>query len=385
MIGKITLDKRKNSLNKDGFPIVFYLSKDSKTKTIRTGYRSKKNCWDDNNSLPLKEHPNYINILNFLEKKKILVKKLVDLSKNKYINFHFAEQYLKQEDTDIFYIEVIKLSSNLGRAYKIAANSFNSFFPNYSFSMIDKKVTNKYVNLLLNTPTKNSNKRRSPNGVISYMNTLTAAWNKLGKPNNPFSGVRPKEVPTKNKGMSDQDLIKIINNDYTIHPNSLGGGKANYLNYFLLCFYLGGIDLGDLSNLTYQDNVVNGRIEFNRHKGGTSVFVSNKIFPEALEILNNYNCKPYLIPIKKMNNYRNFIPNMSRVLEGMKNHLDLSKKPYSKAARYTFITRAQQILIDERITIEIVGHSQQSTHSIYKDEFPYEVRDIAHKKIITII
>ena len=64
--------------------------------------------------------------------------------------------------------------------------------------------------------------------------------------------------------------------------------------------------------------------------------------------------------------------------------LQLSKKPLSKSARATFIDRAQQLLIDERITMEIVGHTQQSVHSIYTDEFPLHVRDEAHLKIIEV-
>ncbi len=130
---------------------------------------------------------------------------------------------------------------------------------------------------------------------------------------------------------------------------------------------------------------MDGRVEFNRGKGGTEVFVSNKIFPEAQKILDLYDCKPYLVPLYQMSNYHNFIPNISRRLESIKENLGLSKKPYSKAPRYSFITRAQQLLIDERIAIEIVGHSQGSTHSIYKYEFPYHVRDEAHKSIIDLV
>ncbi|AXT55719.1 hypothetical protein D1815_08135 [Aquimarina sp. AD1] len=230
----------------------------------------------------------------------------------------------------------------------------------------------------------NSKKTRSPNGVISYLNSLITIWNKSTDHKNPFSGVKPKKQKTKSKALTVDDLLKIKNNDYASHMNARGGGIKNYLNYLMLCFYLGRIDLGDLVNLRYDEHVSNGRIEFNRFKGGTNVLVSNYIFPEAWELLQKYDCKPYLIPLALTNNYNTFIPNMSRYFASIQEKLKLSKKPYSKAPRYSFITRAQQILIDERITIKIVGHSQQSTHSIYKDEFPFHVRDEAHKKIIDL-
>lgn len=385
MKGKIRIDGRKSSNTNKGFPIIISLAKDKKQKLIRTGYYSKIKNWDDKNALPKKSHPDYINLLNYLELKKIALAKLLDEAKGKNINFHYAERYLNKNNSSIFYKEGLKLADKWGRTYKIALNSFNSFFPDYTFEMIDKKVVETYMDLLLNTPTKNGGNERSPNGVISYMNTLTAAWNKLDKPNNPFSKIRPPEVRTKNKAFSVEDLIKVRDNDYTVHSNSKAGGVKNYLNYFMLCFYLGGIDLEALVRMRYDENVIDGRLEFNRKKGKVHVAVSNKIFPEAWEILNQYDCKPFLIPLVLENDYNSFIPNLSRdQFQNIKDSLGLSKKPYSKAPRYSFITRAQQLLIDQRICEEIVGHSRQSTHSIYMDFYPYEVRDAAHKKIITL-
>lgn len=378
MRGKIKIDQRKHLANEKGFPIVFYLTKDSKDKSIRTGYRSKKEHWDKANSLPTKKHPDYVNLINYLDRKKTTLAKLLDQSRYRNITFHEAEQTLKGFDSDTFYNMGLRVQGS--RTYKIALNSFNTYFPNYPFSSITNKVAKEYVDILLDIPV--NGKLRSPNGVISYINTLTAIWNKLEKPDNPFSGVRPKKVRTKNKALTDADLIKIRDNDYKVHPNSSGGGVSNYLNYFMLCFYLGGIDLVDLVRLRY-DNIIDGRIEFTRSKGGTNVFVSNFIFPEAWELLNKYKCKPYLIPLGQTN-YKNFIPNLSRVLPSVKDKLGLTKIPYSKAARYSFITKAQNLLIDERITVSLVGHSQSSTHSIYKDEFPKHIQDEAHKRIIDI-
>lgn len=385
MRGKIRLDGRKSSLTSKGFPIVFYLTKDSKEFTILSGFHAFKEHWDVSNALPLKNHPDYIEILNYLDLKKLVLKKLLALSKERAINFHFARQFLMSNDSEIFYKEGMKLAEKWNkRTYKVALDSFQSYFPDYAFEMIDTSIAKKYMALLKDTPARNSGKERKANGIRSYMNTLTAIWNHLEKPRNPFSKIRPGYAPTKNKALTVADLVKIKNNDYPIHLNSEFGGIKRYLDYFLLCFYLGGLDLIDLKNLRYDENVVNGRIEFVRCKGGTNVFVSNIIPHQAWEILKTYDCQPFLIPLGHAKKYHNFIPNISSKLKGVQEKLGLSKKPYSKSPRYTFITLAQQKLIDERITIEIVGHSQQSTHSIYKDEFPYEVRDAAHLEIISL-
>ena len=376
MRGKFKLDGRKNVLNNEGYPIVIYLTKDTKEKLIRTGYRSLKDDWDKVNALPKKSHPNYVDILNYLEKKKIVLAKVLDDAKHGPMNFHIAENRLTQS-SDVFYKEGLKVKGS--RTYQIALNSFNSHFPDYTFDMITKSVVRDYMEVLLSTPVKG--KTRSPNGVISYLNTLTAIWNKLEKPNNPFSGIRPRPVRTQSKAMTDEDMLKIVNNTYTVHRNSNGGGVKNYLNYFMLCFYLGGIDLGDLVKLR-KSNIVNGRIEFHRTKGGTNVFVSNKILPQAKRLIEHYNGDDYLIPLGRI--YNGFIANMSKRFPDIQKDLGLSRLPYSKAPRYTFITRAQNLLIDERIVVSLVGHSQNTIHSVYKDEFPYHIRDAAHEKIINL-
>ena len=180
--------------------------------------------------------------------------------------------------------------------------------------------------------------------------------------------------------VSIDDLRKIANNDIKRHFSSRGGSVSEYLDYFMLCFYLGGIDLVDLKNLK-KSNIVDGRVEFNRSKGGTNVFVSNRVFPEAQAILDKYNESEYLVPLHNLN-YDGYLGNLSRRYIRMQEKLNLSRKPYSKAPRYTFINRAKELLIDERITKQLVGHSEATTHSIYKDAFPYAVIDKAHKRII---
>lgn len=379
---KVRLDGRKNGLTDKGFPIVIYVTQNKKDKPIRTGYFSKKSHWDKANALPTKKHPDYIEILNYLEKKKITIAKLLEKDKIKPISINEAETIITKNDSDIFYEIAQPFLKN--KAYKNALNSFQRIYPDYTFTMITKSLAKSFMNRLLVTPLK-SGTERSPNGVYSYMDKLTALWNFCEKPDNPFAGIRPDKMQSKNKALNTHDLIKIRDNDYRIHANSKGGGKKEFLDYLMLGFYLGGIDLGDLSKLTYRDHVINNRVEFYRSKGSKrKAFISNFIFPEAWEIMEKYNCKPYLIPIRKNTIYDNYTANMSREYAKIKKKLELTRKPYSKAARFSFITRAQNLLIDQRIAEKIVGHLSSSTHSIYKDVFPQHIQDKAHRKIIDL-
>ena len=152
----------------------------------------------------------------------------------------------------------------------------------------------------------------------------------------------------------------------------------------MLMFYLGGIDAVDLAQLRYDHHVANGRIKFTRAKGGTNAFINNKLFDPALRILDRFSCYPYLVPIYKYSSQNDFISNMNDRFYSRLLDLNLTRRPLTKSARYSFINRAQQLLIDERITAEIVGHKRKTTTSIYSNSFPLEVRDQAHAKIIDV-
>ena len=144
----IKLDGRKTSLTKAGFPIVFYLSKNSKFKRIKTGYFSEQKNWDKKNQIPKKSHPNFIELLNYLSNKKIRIGKLQEQSKTEALNFHYVERFLLQNDSGIFYLEGLKLEG-VSRTYKIALNSFQKYFPDYPFKMITKEIAEEYMNLLM--------------------------------------------------------------------------------------------------------------------------------------------------------------------------------------------------------------------------------------------
>jgi integrase len=272
--------------------------------------------------------------------------------------------------------------STNGKLYETVLNSFNAAFPGVAIEAITKSDANAYMSALLKT--------NKPNGVHTYMRTLNAIFNKV-KPlhlPNPFEGVRPKKEQTKSKHLNDAQLKKLFftrtllnKHDYKSSIDSINA----YRYYFMLMFYLGGIDAIDLANLRYDEHVNDGRVQFYRFKGGTSVYINNKIFPEAEALLKRFGCYPYLVPIHKYKSQNDFVSNMNDRLNDYIKDLRLGVRVLTKGARYSFINRAQQMLIDERITMELVGHAQQSTHSIYTNEFPLSVRDAAHEKIISLL
>lgn len=364
-------------ITENGFPI-WCILQDGKLRTYRVIGHSHKQHWDPVNRTITKNHPNYNELLfKIMEMHtKCITVNFSDLTFDQAAELLFNMQTV----SEVLQFKAAALKTLTGKSTSInktVLNSFDAFAPKILIQDITPQIAQNYMKWLL--------AKNKPNGVHTYLRKLSTLFTRVSDLPNPFAGVRPKKQATQKKNLTDADLIKLINTQTYVNKSDYKSTTAtinSYRHYYLLMFYLGGIDMVDLAQLRYDKHVFGGRIQFKRHKGGTDAFVNNKIFPEALEILKNFDCKPYLVPIYQNENYKEFVNNMNRRFALQVSDLNLSRKPLTKSARYTFINRAQQLLIDQRITMEIVGHVQQDTHSIYTDHFPLSVRDAAHERII---
>lgn len=368
--------------NKDGYPvykILYAASYGSKKKKL---FRTHAEHWNSKTKQITPNHPYFDLLIGDLLNVKSNIAEINTgrCSYDEAVQLLFGES---KKEYKSFYLAGCGLvdGTTNGKLYQTVLNSFNSVYPNIDIKSITPNHALNYMNI--------SMRNMKPNGVHTYMRTLNAIFNKvaLGEAN-PFKGIRPTKEKTASKHLNDNQLKRLF---YTRTIKSKFDGKntvdsVNYYRYyFMLMFYLGGIDAIDLANLRYDEHVVDGRIQFYRFKGGTNVFVNNKILPEASAILKKFKCYPYLVPIHKYKSQNDFTSNMNDRLNNSIKDLRIGFRVLTKGARYSFINRAQQLLIDERITMEIVGHAQQSTHSIYTNEFPLQVRDKAHAKIIELI
>lgn len=344
-------------------------------------FKTLPEYWDAVNETVLESHPNYKTIIPDLLNAKAKVKKV------NFGNFKYNDAVrILFNKTDAQYgifknlVSPFFDDSTTGKLYKTVVNSFDAVYPNVRLDKITPQMAKVYMDALLKT--------NKPNGVHTYMRTLTALYNKVASGGNPFKGVRPKKERTLSKHLTDAEL-NLFFNTRTLKNKYDGRNKTHdavnvYRYYFMLQFYLGGIDLVDLKSLRYDVHVKENRIQFRCFKGGTDAMVNNKIFPIAKALLDSFDCYPYLVPIYKYKDYNGFTRRMNKRLNYYAASLGINTKILTKSARYSFINRAQQLLIDERITMELVGHVQQSTHSIYTNEFPLVVRDEAHERIIQL-
>ncbi len=374
----IKLNKRKQKQTAEGSPIVVYVTQNYKEREWATGYFSQEKHWNTQLSIPTRKHPKYYLLLDYLQILKDRIIKVHRKNEQSRLTLDEIKKLIFNKEYSIFYEAVIAIigKNAFDDTRYSAINAFNDRYNGYSFQEINRQMVSKWIKERLIEGKK-------PSGVDSYVRSLRKLWNDLSDLENPFRSHKI-EIPEKIQPVStSEDLQKLANAKLKSRKNSISGPE-HYRNYWLLMFYLGGIDPEVLIKLRYDEHVHNNRINFNRNKGQSKTACSNLIPDQAWVILKQYNCKPYLVPIYQSKNTKEFIKNMSARINEYLKGLELSVRIRSKSARHTFINLAQQKLVDERITAQIVGHKRKTTTSLYSNDFPKEVQDEAHLRIINL-
>jgi integrase len=372
----IKLDERAKGRTSEGFPIVLVVTHDYKQKIIRLGYYSEKNQWNRSLSAPKTSHPKFYEVNDYLLKIKQRVSHLLSHRiENKLTISQFKDKLFEQKSPVFFEAAVSLLPDGYTGTKLSALNSFDGIYPSAKMAEITKDMVSKYIDAL-------RAKGNEPGGIDSYIRSLKALWNRLSDSNNPFKGHKI-QIPSKVKRVSTRKDIRKLKKAKLSDKGSIAS-YSKCRDYWLLMFYLGGIDPEVLAKLRYDRNIQNGRLVFNREKGGSKMPCNNTIPKPALQILEKYDCHPYLVPIYRTGNYDSFIRNFRRALIKIAEELELGVVMHPKSARYTFIDRAQQLLIDERITAQIVGHKRKTVTSLYTNEFPLDKQDKAHLKIVDL-
>lgn len=382
---KIHLDKTKIKTQGHPLRLYVYLSRLDRSEPFTT-YFSKIEDWDFNTEEPKRSHPQYLEILDFLlEKRRIILQ--IESGKEKLTAKQIVSKILDDGiigGSDSIYTfwqqridELIKSKKN-GNAefYSSYLRTWKSYKSEILFSEIDYNFLTKFKIEKLQTI--------SPNGLNVYIKAIQAIYNEaikrgIYKPTSfvsPFQGIKEKAQPTRDKYLSLEEMKKIvaINADH------------DYYRYFMLCFYLGGVDFVDIANIK-KEHIRNGRIKFTRFKGGTSEVIDNLILPEAQKILDYYFDADfdYLTPIHKFsyNSHRNdYTSGIQLIFIGA----GINAYVGSKSPRYSFIHIGnKELYLNRDIIKEIVGHAQSDTHSIYEGRFPNHIKDDIHKKIINSV
>lgn len=194
--------------------------------------------------------------------------------------------------------------------------------------------------------------------------------------NYPFRKFKVRQEETIKRSLTYSQLITYLNAECT-------PVQQQYRDIFLLMIYLLGINISDLCHLKNSD-LIDGRIYYKRHK--THKLYSVKVEDEAMEIINRYRGKHYLLSIcEKYKDYKNYLYHLNRNLKAI-----LAEYPYSSLstywARHTIATlMANELDIPVETISAGLGHSYGSKITAIYIDYNQQKVDVANRRLIDLI
>ncbi|WP_143756509.1 phage integrase SAM-like domain-containing protein [Chryseobacterium sp. RU37D] len=384
---KIRFYLDKSITKKEGHPLRLYIYVSSKDRKYPfTKYYSQANDWDFTKEEPKRSHPLYNAISDFLFEKRRKILNLLNSRETKTSNQ--IESYLIGNSESIYDFWELRIKElekhrqnrsktdiNTGGTAKKYSNNL-SVFKKYQKELLFSDIT---YNFLYQFKLKKSS-TCNEGGINTYMANLRAVYNEAIKRGvyspesfrNPFDGIMEAKVKTKDKYLSISEMKILFKNPI----------DNNFYRYFMLSFYLGGLDFIDIASLK-KEHIIKGRVKFVRFKGNTQEFIDNFIFEEAQEILDFFHDpdSDFITPIHKYS-YKPYRDKYVREIRKKFKLLKIESYIDSKSPRYTFINiGGKELYLNRDVIKELTGHSQNDTHSIYEGSFPYHVKDKVHKEM----
>ena len=197
-----------------------------------------------------------------------------------------------------------------------------------------------------------------------------------------------KQEATAKRALTPEELVTL--RDYPCEEH-----QKQYVDIFMLIFYLVGINTVDLCRL---EKIRNGRIEYRRAK--TKKIYNIKVEPEAAEIIERYKGSKYLLNIlERYKNYKDYAHRLNenlqeigsvelveKVINGkrrrVKKRFPLFPELTVYWARHTWATIAHKIGVSKDVISLALGHEFGcKTTSIYID-YDMEKVDKANRQVL---
>lgn len=202
----------------------------------------------------------------------------------------------------------------------------------------------------------------------------------------PFSTYKIKQEETRKRALTLDEVRLLL-------EIPVSEDQQRYKDFFMLMLYLIGINTTDLF-LARPEDLRNGRLEYRRDKTGK--LYSVKVEPEAMEIIDKYRGKDYLLdPMDGHGDFLSWRSQLNKRLKalgqitGRKGKI-LGKGPFSEIstywARHTWATLAYEVGISVDVIGQALGHSDRSHTVTFTYIKPDQGKvDEANRKVIDYI
>lgn len=235
-------------------------------------------------------------------------------------------------------------------------------------------------------------KTMSVNGMGILLRNIRTVFNEARKNSvtdkYPFYFYKIKKEETRKRNLSVDQIRELVK------AECMTERITEYRDMWLLMFYLIGINSKDLFT-AQKKQLRNGRLEYRRAK--TKKLYSIKVEPEAMEIIDKYKGKKYLLNImERFASYGDYMRRMNHQLKhiGMKwknpNIYDKNSKPIEENlstyyARHSWATIAAELDITFETISAALGHSIANPTTAIYINFNEKKVDEANRKVIDYI
>ena len=183
--------------------------------------------------------------------------------------------------------------------------------------------------------------------------------------------------------------MKIVDADCTAESDSCRLAQS----VFTFSYLCGGISFVDVANLT-PDNIVDGRLSYNRQKTHGAIHVP--LSERAMRIVDSYaeaceqsgylfpilDSRRHTTPMQKRNRVHKVCHQVNTELRQLARRLNISGEVTTYVARHSFATVLKKSGVNIGIISEALGHHSLKTTQIYLGAFENSQIDAAMQNLL---
>lgn len=395
---KYYLDKR--SVGKDGrCPLRLRMRKDGKSAMPLTGIRISPDNWDDDNQRAKDARLN-LRLRDMLDNAEDYILRIK--AEGRYITMTLDElvcevskrilsidMKVNLKDTLAYQMEQYRdrqTKRGTREVFDRTAKSLQEYDPDFQIRPI-REVDYGYLTRFEAWCLGRGMKVNSISILMRNIRTVFNEARRDGVTNlYPFSTYKIKQEETRKRALTLDEVRLLL-------EIPVSEDQQRYKDFFMLMVYLIGINTTDLF-LARPEDLRNGRLEYRRDKTGK--LYSVKVEPEAMEIIDKYRGKDYLLdPMDGHGDFLSWRSQLNKRLKaigqqtGRKGKI-LGKGPFSEIstywARHTWATLAYEVGISVDVIGQALGHSDRSHTVTFTYIKPDQGKvDEANRKVIDYI
>lgn len=378
----IKLDKRRKKKD-ETYPLKITVHRDGRTLYVPTKIYLHNEEWSESKQEVIKRPDK--RVLNTIINGKVadMSTQLMRLQSEGRLRFVSDEQLIKKltgvdaddaphlfKDYLANFIEIIP-NKRTREIYAATAKKIDEFAPGsrLTFEDITPSWLRAFDMFLMNNAPKVNARAIHLRNIRAIFN---AALDDELISNYPFRRFKIKTQATAHRALTKEQFRQLVNVE-------LDDWQRKYVDMFLLGFYLIGINVVDMAQLT---SIENGRINYERAK--THKMYSIKVEPEAQAIIDKYRGKITMLSFfDNARNYKCVANRQNYNLKLVGEKLNISGLTYY-CCRHTWATIASELDISDDVIAMALGHSRATVTDVYIRRNKQKIDD-ANRRVIDYV